>query len=183
MVDVVGSTGVLSNRNAEVDYSRGLIRFEAAPDDGGETIIDATWKQGYIYKRPDFLIRSLLDNAGLNTLIGITDDTDARFAIEGALVRHDTDRLFSTHGRPFFEREGVVRWMQIDDSDTDAIKRYFAHENRLIEYDEKLDEYTEIGSVPEDETAEGVPPGGYGNQLDSQNSHPRRFDRRHCFSQ
>ena len=168
VVDVVGSTGVLSNRNAEVDYSRGLIRFEAAPDEGEDTIIDATWKQDYIYKRPDFLIRSLLDNAGINTLIGITDDTDARFAIERALVRHDTDRLFSTHGRPYFEREGIVRWMQIDDSDTDAIKRYFAHENRLIEYDEKLDEYTEMGSVPEDETAEGVPPGGYGNQLDSQ---------------
>ena len=106
VVDVIGTTGVLSNRNAEVDYSRGIIRFEAAPTDGAETIIDATWKQDYVYKRPDFLIRSLLENAGINTLIGITDATDARFAIEGALVRHDTDRIFSTHGQTLFRAGG-----------------------------------------------------------------------------
>ena len=57
VVDAVATTGVLSNRNAEVVYSRGLIRFEAAPDDGEDTVIDATWTQDYVYKRPDFLIR------------------------------------------------------------------------------------------------------------------------------
>ena len=82
VVDAVATTGVLSNRNAEVDYRRGLIRFEAAPTEGEDTIIDATWKQDYVYKRPDFLIRSLLENVGIDTRIGITDATDARFAIE-----------------------------------------------------------------------------------------------------
>ena len=85
VVDAVATTGVLSNRNAEIDYRRGLIRFEAAPTDGKDTIIDATWRQDYVYKRPDFLIRSLLKNVGIDTRIGITDATDARFAIEGAL--------------------------------------------------------------------------------------------------
>ena len=46
--------GVLSNLNAEIDYNRGLIRFEAPPDDGEDTVIVATWKQDYLYRRPDF---------------------------------------------------------------------------------------------------------------------------------
>ena len=104
IVDSVATTGVLSNTNAEIDYGRGLIRFEAAPDAAEATEIEATWKIAYQYKRPDFLARQLLKNSGLQTEIGIADDTDARFAIEQALVRHPTDRIFSSHGRPFFEK-------------------------------------------------------------------------------
>ena len=162
VVDVVGTTGVLSNRNAEVDYNRGLIRFEVAPTDGEDTIIDATWRQDYIYKRPDFLIRSLLENAGINTLIGITDATDARFAIEGALVRDDTDRVFSTHGRPYFEKEGITRWLKRDATNQ---KIYLAHDWNLVEYDERLDEYDAFTRVPADTSITESPPGSYGTPI------------------
>ena len=94
IVDSVATTGVLSNTNAEIDYGRGLIRFEAPPDDGADTVITATWKRDYRYKRPDFLARQLLKNSGLQTEIGIADDTDARFGIEQALLRHPTDAVF-----------------------------------------------------------------------------------------
>ena len=33
IVDAIATEGMLSNRNAEIDYARGLIRFEAPPDD------------------------------------------------------------------------------------------------------------------------------------------------------
>ena len=167
IVETIATEGILSNKNAEIDYNRGLIRFEAPPDDGVDTVIVATWKKDYQYRRPDALIRELLVNAKLHTKLSLTPE-NAAFAISPALVRHPTDRVFSSNGRPYFEKEGIVRWMKIDDTDPDHIKRYFAHENRLVEYDEKLDQYTELGSVPEDTTAEGVPPGGYGSQLDSQ---------------
>ena len=98
---------MLSNRNAEIDYARGLIRFEAPPDDGAETKITARWKRDFRYKRPDYLIRQLLKNTGVQDTLGITDDRHARFAIEGALVRHPTDRIFSSHGRPFISSEKV----------------------------------------------------------------------------
>ena len=166
VVDVVATTGVLSNRNAEIDYSRGLIRFEAAPDDGKNTIIDATWKQDYVYKSPDFLIRSLLENVGINTRIGISDATDARFAIDQALVRHDTDRIFSTHGRPYFEREGITRWLKRDETNN---KMYMAHDARLLEYDEGNDEYTPLSTMPIDSTLTENPPGGYGTALPDEN--------------
>ena len=168
IVETITTEGILSNKNAEIDYNRGLIRFEAPPDDGIDTVIVATWKKDYQYRRPDALIRELLVNAKLHTKLSLTPE-NAAFAISPALVRHPTDSVFSSNGRPYFEKEGIVRWMKIDDTDPDHIKRYFAHENRLVEYDEKLDEYTEIGSVPEDDTAEGVPPGGYGNATPSQN--------------
>ena len=162
VVDVVGTTGVLSNRNAEVDYSRGLIRFEAAPTDGEDTVIDATWKQDYVYKRPDFLIRSLLENAGINTLIGITDTDDARFAIEQALVRHDSDRLFSSHGRPYFNRPGIVRYLIYSSTQN---KVYFIQDARLIEYDKDADVYSEISIMPSDDTIEGNPDPDFGEHL------------------
>ena len=139
IVEAIKTEGVLSNRNAEIDYARGLIRFEAPPDDGAETRITATWKRDFRYKRPDYLIRELLKNTGIQDTIGITDDRQARFAIEGALVRHPTDSIFSSHGRPHFEREGIVRWMK-HNPDTD--KWLMAIDTRLVEYDEYQDEYT-----------------------------------------
>ena len=165
VVDAVATTGVLSNRNAEVDYSRGLIRFEAAPTDGETTVIDATWKQDYVYKRPDFLIRSLLENVGIDTRIGITDATDARFGIDAALVRHDSDKIFSTHGRPYFEEEGITRWLKRDETNK---KMYMAHGDRLLEYDERNDEYEVVSEVPADTTVVESPPGGYGAEIEDE---------------
>ena len=103
IVDAIKTEGMLSNQNAEIDYTRGLIRFEASPDDGIDTQITATWKRDYRYKRPDFLTRQLLKNTGIQDTLQIPDDTSARFAIEQALLRHPTDPVFSSHGRPFFQ--------------------------------------------------------------------------------
>ena len=161
IVDVVKTTGTLSNRNAEIDYAQGVLRFEAAPADGEDTEIDATWKQAYQYKRPDFLARSLLSNAEIQDRIGITDAADARFAIEQALWSHGTDRSFSSHGRPYFDKHGVTRWIMRDDSG-DTPDWWMAHENRLVKYDESLDEYEEVAEVPDDDTIDQAPPGGYG---------------------
>ena len=116
IVDVVGTSGVLSNRNAEIDYNRGLIRFELPPADGKDTQITVTWKVDYRYKRPDFLIRELLKRAGIQSELGITDDKAARFGIEQALISHPTSEHFSSHGRPYPQENGVVRWMRRDDS-------------------------------------------------------------------
>ena len=60
IVDTIATSGMLSNTRAEIDYNRGLIRFEAPPTDGADTQITATWKVDYKYKRPDFLVRQLL---------------------------------------------------------------------------------------------------------------------------
>ena len=75
IVDAIATEGVLSNRNAEIDYTRGLIRFEAPPDDAEATQISATWKRDYRYKRPDFLVRQVLKNTGTQDTVGITADT------------------------------------------------------------------------------------------------------------
>ena len=167
IVETVRVEGVLSKRNAEIDYQRGLIRFELPPDDGIDTRITATWKQDYRYKRPDFLIRHLLKNTGVQDTLQITDDTHARFAIEQALLRHPTDKVFSSHGRPYFEKHGVVRWMMEDDTG-DTSEWWLAHDNRLVKYDETLDEYEEITQVPDDTSITEAPPGGYGSIIESE---------------
>lgn len=164
IVDAIKTEGVLSNRNAEIDYARGLIRFEAEPDDGAETKITATWKRDYRYKRPDYLIRQLLKNTGIQDTIGITDDRQARFAIEQALVRHPTDSIFTSHGRPFFEREGIVRWLKYN---ADS-KWFMSIDTRLVEYDEYQDEYSELSEIPDDQTIEEAPPGGYGTKIEGE---------------
>ena len=115
IVETIATEGILSNKNAEIDYSRGLIRFEAPPDDGVDTVIVATWKKDYQYRRPDALIREMLENAGIHATLGLSSK-DAAFAIERALVRHPTDRVFSSHGHPYIERQGLTRWMQRDQS-------------------------------------------------------------------
>ena len=96
---------------------------------------------------------------GVQDTIGITDDTRARFAIEQSLVRHPTDSVFSSHGRPYFQREGIARWMK---HNPDADKWLMSIDNRLVEYDEYQDGYSEVSQVPEDDTITEVPPGGYG---------------------
>ena len=163
IVESIATEGVLSNRNAEIDYQRGLIRFEAPPADGADTQITATWKRDYRYKRPDFLVRQVLKNTGIQNRIGITDEIDARFAIEQALIRHPSERVFSSHGRPYFEKHGIVRWQMLDNSG-DTPEWWMAQDNRLVKYDEFQDEYTEIAETPADDTIEQAPPGGYGTQ-------------------
>ena len=106
--------GHVEQCRAEVDYNRGLIRFEAPPTDGADTEITATWKVDYQYKRPDFLIRQLLAHSGIQSELGITDEKAARFGIEQALVAHPTDESFSSHGRPYSEENGVMRWIKRD---------------------------------------------------------------------
>ena len=165
IADAIAREGVLSNRNAEIDYTRGLIRFEAPPDDAEATQISATWKRDYRYKRPDFLVRQVLKNTGTQDTVGITNDTDARFAIEQALLRHLTDKIFSSHGRPYFQREGIARWLK-HNPDTD--KWLMSIDTRLVEYDEYQDDYTELATIPEDTNIEDVPPGDYGTLLEDQ---------------
>ena len=163
IVEAIKTEGVLSNRNAEIDYQRGLIRFEAPPDDGADTQLTATWKRDYRYKRPDFLIRQLLKTTGIQNTVGIAHDTQARFAIEQALVRHPSDKVFSSHGRPFFEREGIVRWVKRDGADW-----WMAQDSRLVKYDEAQDEYEEVAQVPGDDTITEAPPGGYGTEIEGE---------------
>lgn len=166
VVEAVATEGMLSNRNAEIDYAKGLIRFEAPPDDGAETQITATWKRDYRYKRPDFLVRQLLKNTGIQDTLGIADDTTARFAIDQTIVRHSTDPAFTSHGRPYFEREGITRWMKHNPA-TDTW--LFSIDTRLVEYDEYQDEYTELATIPEDDTIQGAPTSGYGTPLPDRN--------------
>ena len=164
IVDTVATTGVLSNRNAEVDYNRGLIRFEAPPDDEADTEITATWKVDHKYKRPDFLIRSLLRHSGIQTELGITDDKAARFGIEQALVSHPTDPHFSSHGRPYPQENGVVRWIRRDDSGDTPVWGMI-QDQRYLEYDEYQDEYKVIADLPEESGLEGTVNVNYGRYL------------------
>ena len=151
VVDAVATTGMLSNTNAEIDYTDGELRFEAAPDDGVNTIIKATWRIDYQYKRPDTLIRALLEASGLSTEIGITDDDDARFAIEQALLSDDNTETFSSHGRPYIEDNGVMRWIKRDGETWWGIQ-----DARLIKYDAGLDEYENVTTLPTESGLEGV---------------------------
>ena len=47
----------------------------------------------------------------------------------------------------------------------DTPEWWIAHENRLVKYDENLDEYEEIAQVPDDDTITDIPPGNYGEYL------------------
>ena len=116
----------------------------------------------YRYKRPDFLVRQTLKNTGVQDTLQISDDTSARFAIEQALLRHPTDKIFSSHGRPYFEREGITRWLK-HNPDTD--KWLMSIDTRLVEYDEYQDLYSEIATIPEDDTIDDLPPSKYGYLL------------------
>ena len=52
IVEAVATEGTLSDRNAEIDYARGLIRFETPPDDAEATQITATWKRDLPIQTP-----------------------------------------------------------------------------------------------------------------------------------
>ena len=147
IVELVATSGMLSWKNAEIDYDRGLIRFEAPPPNGEATEITATWKVDYHYKRPDFLVRQLLKHNGIQDTLGITDDEAARFGIAQALVRHPTDKTFSSHGRPYPQENGVVRWLKQDGSG-DTPLWYAIQDQRLIEYNELQDEYKKLTDAP-----------------------------------
>lgn len=164
IVDTVATTGTLSNTRAEIDYNRGLIRFEAPPADGADTQITATWKIDYRYKRPDFLVRQLLKENGIQTELGISDDKAARFGIEQALVSHPTDRSFTSHGRPYPAENGVVRWIDRDNSGDTPVWR-MVQDQRFLEYDEFQDEYTKIATLPADSGLSGVVPTNYGRYI------------------
>lgn len=164
IVDVVGTSGVLSNRNAEIDYGRGLIRFELPPVDKANTQITATWKVGYRYKRPDFVIRRLLKEYGIQTELGVTDDKAARFGIEQALISHPTDPSFSSHGRPYPQENGVVRWLRRDDSGDTPVWGMI-QDQRYLEYDEYQDEYAVVATLPSDERLDGIVNDNYGMYL------------------
>ena len=127
------------------------------------------------------LCGEVLKNTGVQDTLQITDDTNARFAIEQALLRHPTDAVFSSHGRPYFNKHGIVRWQMLDSSG-DTPEWWVAHDNRLVKYDEYLDEYEEVGQVPVDDTIEEVPPGGYGTEISEEEDRGsnRRFWFRTC---
>lgn len=161
IVETVATTGMLDWKNAEIDYDRGLIRFEAPPPDGEATQITATWKVDYHYKRPDFLVRQLLKHNGIQDTLGISDDTAARFAIEQALVKHPDSEHFSSHGRPYPQENGVVRWMRFTATGTWQM----VQDNRLVEYDEYQDTYTKIATLPEDTGLEGTDSAGFGTEI------------------
>ena len=164
VVDTIATSGTLSNTRAEIDYNRGLIRFEQPPTDGADTEITATWKLDFKYKRPDFLIRQLLKHSGLQSELGITDDKVARFGIEQALVSHPTDESFSSHGRPYPQENGVVRWMKRDDSGDTPVWGMI-QDQRYLEYDEYQDTYTKVATLPEESGLSGVVPNDYGQYL------------------
>ena len=166
IVDVVGTTGELSNRNAEIDYSRGLIRFEAPPLDGEDTQITAQWLIALQNKRPDTLVRLTLENTGVMDRIGITPPALRGFSIEGTSITVPSN-TFSSHGRPFVGSTGITRWLKWDATNK---KMYLAQDSRLLEYDEASDEYDAISTTPDDDSITEVPPGGYGTLIEEDNS-------------
>ena len=89
-----------------------------------------------------------------------------------ALVRaRCTDRLFSTHGRPYFEQEGITRWLKRDETNK---KMFMAHGDRLLEYDERNDEYEVVSEIPADTTIVESPPGGYGAEIEDESGNAWR---------
>ena len=164
IVDVVSTTGVLSNRNAEIDYSRGLIRFEAPPLDGADTQITAQWLIALQSKRLDTLVRLTLENTGIMDRIGITPPALRGFSIEDASITVPSN-TFSSHGRPFVGSTSITRWLKRDETNK---KVFLVSDSNFIEYDERQDEYTVISTVPKDTSIQEQPQGGYGSVLEDE---------------
>ena len=99
-------------------------------------------------------MRQLLKHNGIQDTLGITDDEAARFGIAQALVRHPTDKTFSSHGRPYPQENGVVRWLKQDGSG-DTPLWYAIQDQRLIEYNELQDEYKKLTELPHETGLEG----------------------------
>ena len=162
VVEVISTEGELSPRRAEVDYQRGLLRFEAPPLDAEETIITAQWQIALKSKRLDTLARLTLDNIGILDRIGITPTSLRGFSIDKTPIIAQSN-IFSSHGRPFVQSIGIARWMV---PGADGI--FFAIDNALVEYDEQLDEYEVLAEVPADTSIDEVPPGSYGTALEDE---------------
>ena len=160
IVEKIAISGNMSNKNAEVKYDNNQVLFEAPPNAGAVANIIATWKTNYQYKRPDFLLWNLLKNSDLHNLLNISDDTVLRFGIKQALYRHPTDRIFSSHGRPFFEEFGIPRYLLCDHP---SKKCYMAISDQLVEYDEYQDNYTVLSKMPASNA--GFTPPNYGSYL------------------
>ena len=152
IVEEFSPSGVPSYRRATVDYQNNVLRLESMPPDGNSSIIDATWKISYRYKRPDFLVRRIMGDVLFQTL--------PDYAIESIVFESPTD-TYSSNGRPFSQENGVTRWMKRNAAD-DSI--WMAHQNSLIRYDENTDTYTKIATTPDDATITETPPLGYGTE-------------------
>ena len=164
IVDVVSTEGVLSERRAEVDYQRGLMRFEAPPLDAEETTITAQWQIALKSKRLDTLARLTLDNIGILDRIGITPTSLRGFSIDKTPIVTQSN-VFSSHGRPFAQSVGAARWMLPDATNQ---KIFIASDSRLLEYDERRDEYQEVARVPADTSITEAPLGGFGSEIESE---------------
>ena len=150
IVEAFTSSGTFSYRRATVDYENGVLQLEAMPPDGNSSVIDATWNISHRYKRPDFLVREII---GTYLFRSLPD-----YAIESIIFESPTD-TYSSHGRPFVEESGIVRYLKRNPADKSI---WMAHQNSLLRYDEAADTYTKIATTPDDPTITEVPPGGYG---------------------
>ena len=162
IVDVIKTEGTLSSRRAEVDYQRGLLRFEAAPTDGADTTITAQWKIGLHYKRIDTLVRLVLDNTGIMDRVGITPTALRGFSLDQIPVTLESES-FTSHGRPYPAENGVVRWLRRNGTTWQMIQ-----DQRFVEYDEHQDEYSEVATLPVENVGEGVVNTDYGLYLEGE---------------
>ena len=150
IVEAFTPTGTFSYQRATIDYENGVLQLEAMPPNGNSSVIDATWKIDYRYKRPDFMVREIMSDFLYQTL--------PDYAISPVILEKAT-KSFNTHGRPFVQESGIVRWMKRNATDKSI---WMAHQNSLLRYDEAADTYTKIATTPDDTGITEVPPGGYG---------------------
>ena len=150
--DVLPDSGTLTGTIAEVDYTRGIMRFGAPPPEGENAVIQASWKTVFRYIRPDTAAKKIVPTQALN------------FGVELARITL-TNPVFSSHGKPNWSDESITRWALPDHANK---KIYMAQGSNLIEYDEELDAYTEITSVPAETTIIESPPGGYGAEIEDE---------------
>ena len=150
IVEAFTSSGTFSYQRATVDYEQGVLQLEAMPPDGNSSVIDASWRIAHRYKRPDFLVRAIMGDVLFQNL--------PDYAVE-SIVFEDESPVFTSNGRPFYEENGVVRWLKRNTADKSI---WMAHQNSLVKYDETLDTYTKVATTPNDMTITETPPGGYG---------------------
>ena len=152
IVEQFTPSGTFSYRRATIDYENNVLQLEAMPPDGNSSIIDATWKIDYRYKRPDFMVREIMNDFLYQTL--------PDYAISPVILEKAT-KSFNTHGRPFVQESGVVRHLQRNPADKSI---WMAYQNSLLRYDETNDTYTKIATTPDDATITETPPLGYGTE-------------------
>lgn len=156
IVDALRLSGVPSYQRGVVDYANGYLILEGEPPDGNGSVINATWKVDHRFKRVDFIIREIMRQELFADLPQYAID-DIRF--------ERSDAAFGSHGRPYYQDLEITRWLK---ADTANKKVYMAVGPKLVEYDEASDSYTELATVPVDNTITIQPPGGYGSQLTSE---------------